>query len=239
MHSEHGFNWINTIPFLNTFPNHLVMLTIVGVFLITIGFLASVKLRAYQGSVSGNESLVPDSKFGLRALFDYLAEALYGFVEGVLGEHDAPKYFPVIASLFILIFVSNAVGLVPGLLPPTDNFNTTLALALFVFLYYNYQGLKTNGLGYLKHFCGPVILLAPLMVVIEIFSHLARPLSLALRLRGNMLGDHAVLGVFLSITPYFIPVVFYLLGLFVSFVQAYVFCLLSMIYIALATSHDH
>jgi F-type H+-transporting ATPase subunit a len=117
--------------------------------------------------------------------------------------------------------------------------NTTLALGLFVFLYYNYAGFKAHGFGYLKQFFGPVIWLAPLMFIIEVASHVFRPLSLALRLRGNIMGDHIVLGVFSGLVPYLLPVIFYGLGVFVAFMQAFVFCLMTMVYISLSTSHDH
>lgn len=211
------------------------MAVFVALLVSILGLAATLKLRA-QGV---KNSIVPEETLTFRNFFDLLAEKLYGFCESVMGSHAAEEYFPIVGTLFLFIFTSNLIGLIPGLLPPTDNINTTFAAGIFVFLYYNFQGLRKNGLGYLKHFMGPVIFLAPLMVIIELVSHLARPLSLALRLRGNMMGDHAVLNVFLGLTPYIIPVIFYFLGLFVAFVQAYVFCLLSMIYISLSIAHDH
>jgi F-type H+-transporting ATPase subunit a len=168
-----------------------------------------------------------------------LAEKLYGLTESVIGHHDAPLYFPVIGSLFVFIFTCNLIGLIPGLLPPTDNMNTTLALGIFVFLYYNYVGLRANGIGYLKHFLGPMLWLAPLMLIIELASHIFRPLSLALRLRGNIMGDHVVLSVFSGLVPYLLPVIFYGIGVFVAFIQAFVFVLMTMVYISLSTAHDH
>jgi F-type H+-transporting ATPase subunit a len=129
--------------------------------------------------------------------------------------------------------------MIPGLLPPTDNLNTTFALGLFVFLYYNYVGLRENGLAYLKHFAGPILWLAPLMLIVEIASHVFRPISLGLRLRGNIMGDHVVLGIFNDLVPIGIPFIFYGIGLFVALVQAFVFCLMTMVYISLSASHDH
>jgi F-type H+-transporting ATPase subunit a len=114
-----------------------------------------------------------------------------------------------------------------------------MAIGVFAFFYYNYAGLKANGLSYLKHFLGPVLWLAPLMVVIEIASHVFRPLSLGLRLRGNIFADHIVAGAFSGLVPYLVPVIFYGLGVFVAFVQAFVFCLMTMVYISLSTAHDH
>ena len=115
-----------------------------------------------------------------------------------------------------------------------------LAFLNYKFLTYNFLGLKENGIGYFKHFFGPIIWLAPMMFVIEILSHLVRPISLGLRLAKVMGGDHTVVGIFLDFWPHIgLPIPFYLLGIFVSFVQAFVFTLLSMVYIALATAHEH
>lgn len=229
-----GFNWLNQIPALEHLPNHLVMAVGIAVLVLILGMVATLKLK------SAGDSTVPEATLTYRNFFDIVAERLYGLCENVMGEHAAEQFFPVIATLFIFIFSCNLIGLVPGLLPPTENMNVTLAAGIFVFLYYNYHGLRANGLAYLKHFMGPVWYLAPLMLVIELVSHIFRPVSLALRLRGNMMGDHAVLGVFLSLVPYqLIPVIFYGLGVFVSFIQAFVFCLLTMVYINLSIAHDH
>lgn len=237
MHEEHGFSFISQLPFLGELPNHVGMTIIVGVVLIVTTLLArSQLLRVMQGSSGG---LVPDQKLTYRNFFEIIAESLYKLTETVIGHHDTPTFYPIIGTLFIFIFASNLIGLIPGFQPATDNMNTTLALGVFVFLYYNYAGFKAHGAGYLKHFLGPVIGLAPLMVVIELASHLFRPLSLALRLRGNIMGDHIVLGVFSGLVPYLLPVIFYGLGVFVAFMQAFVFCLMTMVYISLSTSHDH
>jgi F-type H+-transporting ATPase subunit a len=232
MHEHESFTLISLIPGLEHAPVHLVTATFVAIFLIISGLIAAI--------ITKNKNfIVPESKLTFRNFFDLIAEKIYMLCESVMGEHATQKYFPVIATLFLFIFFSNFLGLIPGLLPPTDNINVTLAAGIFVFLYYNYQGFRENGFGYLKHFFGPVWYLAPLMFIIELVSHFFRPVSLALRLRGNMMGDHAVLGVFLSLVPYGIPVIFYGLGLFVCFVQAFVFCLLTMVYINLSTAHDH
>lgn len=230
---EHSFTWINHIPGLEHVPNHLVTALLVSFIVVVCGTIATLLLK------SSGDVTIPEGKLTFRNFFDLIAEKLYALCESVLGEHAAEEYFPVVATLFIFIFACNLIGLIPGFLPPTDNINVTFAAGLFVFLYYNFQGFRKNGLGYLKHFLGPVWYLAPLMLVIEIVSHLSRPVSLALRLRGNMLGDHAVLGVFLSLVPVGIPVIFYALGVFVAFIQAFVFCLLTMVYINLSTAHDH
>lgn len=237
MHGEHGFNWLDLIPALQHVPNHVAMAVIVSVALMVATLVATLQLKRATAAPGG--ALVPPPRWTFRNFFEVVAENLYKLTESVLGHHDAPHYFPIVGSLFLFIFVSNLIGLVPGFLPPTSNLNTTMALGAFVFLYYNFVGLKVNGLGYLKHFFGPVLWLGPLMLVIEIASHIFRPLSLALRLRGNIEGDHIVLGVFSGLVPYALPMVFYGLGIFVAFVQAFVFCLMTMVYISLSTAHDH
>ncbi len=233
----HGFNWVSKVPVLAGLPNHVVMGTLVALLLVVTTSIARSQLsRAMQSSDGG---IIPERKLTYRNFFELTSEALYGLTESILGEEEAPKYFHVVGCLFLYIFVSNLMGLIPGMLPPTDDLNVTLALGLFVFIYYNALGFKEHGLGYLKHFMGPVVLLAPLIFVIELVSHLVRPMSLALRLRGNIMGDHLVLSIFHELVPQLVPVIFYGIGLFVCFIQAFVFCLLTMVYISLSTSHDH
>ncbi len=233
MHGHEPFNWVQLIPGLELAPIHLVTSVIVALTLVVCGLIATLKLRA-----SGNP-LIPESRLTFRNFFEIIAEKIYGLCESVMGEESTKNFFPLIGTLFVFIFSCNLLGLVPGFLPPTDNINVTLAAGLFVFIFYNLHGFKAHGVGYIKHFMGPVWYLAPLMFVIELVSHVFRPVSLALRLRGNMMGDHAVLGVFMDLIPYGVPIIFYVLGLFVSFIQAFVFCLLTMVYINLSTAHDH
>ena len=140
---------------------------------------------------------------------------------------------------FLFIFISNLLGVFPGFYPASQNLNSTLACSLVIFVAYNYLGFKEHGVGYLKQFMGPVIYLAPLMIFIEVVSHLVRPASLSLRLFWNMFGDHLVLQIFSNLTPYIVPAIFIGLGVFVSFLQAFIFTILSSIYISLSTSHDH
>lgn len=237
MHGEHGFNWLSFLPGFNHHNAHVYGAVLVALILVFTTWIARVQLLRVMQVEDGG--LVPESKLTFRNFFEIVAENLYKLTEMVLGHHDASRYFPVIGTMFLFIFTSNLVGLIPGFLPPTDNLNTTLALGLFVFVFYNLMGLKENGIGYLKHFLGPILWLAPLMLVIELASHIFRPLSLAFRLRGNIMGDHVVLGVFSDLVPYVLPVIFYGLGAFVAFIQAFVFCLMTMVYIQLSTAHDH
>jgi F-type H+-transporting ATPase subunit a len=148
------------------------------------------------------------------------------------------RFIPLIGTLGLFILFSNLLGLVPGFLPPTDNINITAGCAIIVFFSTHIFGFLENGLGYLKHFVGPKWWLAPIMIPIEIIGQLARPLSLSLRLFGNITGDHLVLAIFSGLIPLVIPVFALFLGVFVSIIQALVFILLSMMYISGATEHS-
>jgi F-type H+-transporting ATPase subunit a len=229
---EHGFSWVQQIPGFMLLEPHTAtaLLVMVGLLLFA--------LRARQQLAATTDPVVPDGGFSARNLAEVVTEFISNLSESVIG-HDGPKYAPLFASFFVFILASNLVGLIPGFTPPTDNFNVTLALGVVSFVAYNYYGLQAHGVAYLKQFMGPLMLLAPLMIVVELFSHLFRPASLAIRLYGNMFADHLLLGIFTDLTKLFIPVIFYLLGTFVSLVQALVFTLLTMVYVGLAISHDH
>lgn len=232
----HEFTWFSLIPGLEHAPAHLVGLVFVVVVIVGLASVAGAQVK--RAFAMEGQGLVPESKMTFKNFFEIVGEQLYRLCVTVIGEHDAARFFPVIGTLFLLIFTSNILGLIPGMLPPTDNMNTTLAFGTFVFVYYNYLGLKENGLSYLKHFLGPVWWLAPLMLAVELLSHVFRPLTLALRLRGNIVGDHMVLQVFSELAPPIVPIVFYGFGMFVSFIQAFVFCLLTMVYISLSIAHE-
>lgn len=211
---------------------HVAMAAIVTILITTI----SLRLhRSYK--TSKTDPLIPDARLSGRNIAELTVEQLYKLFHGILG-HETDRYFPLLASMFLFIFINNLMGSIPGFLPATGNVSTNFALSLPVFLFYNYEGFKEHGAGYLKHFMGPVLWLAPLMVVIEVIGHFVRPVSLSLRLFGNITGDHTVLGIFSDLVPLFVPIIFMGLGLFVAFIQAFVFTLLSTIYIALAVSHD-
>ena len=237
MASNHSAPILEMIPLIGQLPYQESGAIVVAAGLAGTTWVARRQLvRAAQGA---DGALVPEPKLTYRNFFEILAESLYKLAITVMGDQEAKRIFPIVGSLFVFIFSCNLLGLIPGFLPPTDNLNTTLAVGLFVFLFYNFIGLKTHGWSYLKHFMGPVIWLAPLMFLIEVISHVVRPLSLALRLRGNIMGDHMVLSVFSEMIPFLVPVAFYGLGVFVSFMQAFVFCLLTMVYISLSAAHDH
>jgi F-type H+-transporting ATPase subunit a len=234
--SEHPFNWLEMAGVPEMY-NHVVMSAFVAVVLVVTTVIARGQLVRTMGLAEG--SLVPEKNWTFKNFFEIIAESLFKLTESVIGHHDAPTYFPLIGTLFVFIFTSNLLGLIPGILPPTENMNTTLAFGLFVFIYYNYAGLRAHGFSYVKQFIGPLWWLAWLIFPIEVVSHVFRPISLALRLRGNIMGDHIVLSVFSGLVPYLLPVIFYGLGVFVAFIQAFVFCLMTMVYISLSISHDH
>jgi F-type H+-transporting ATPase subunit a len=194
---------------------------------------------AFRGSLATADGVLPARRFGFRAFFEMVADATYGTSVQIMGEKNARRYLPLIGGLAMFILFSNLLALIPGTGVPTTTLKTNVALALVVFAMTHVYGVRENGLGYFKHFLGPVLWLAPLMVVIEIISHLARPVSLSLRLMGNMVADHKVVFTFFTLFPLLLPVPFLFLGLLVAFVQTFVFCVLTMIYIALATAHDH
>lgn len=160
----------------------------------------------------------------------------------VIGEDLARKYLPLVATTGIFIFISNVVGIIPGFESPTSNINVTLPLALVVFIYYNYEGIRENGVvHYFAHFMGPVKALAPLMFPIEIVSHISRIISLSFRLFGNIKGDDLFLWVLLMLVPWFAPLPAYVLLTFSALLQTFVFMILIYVYLAgaVAIADDH
>jgi len=170
-------------------------------------------------------------------------EAIYTFVSGQARdsiEHGHGKYVPFFGTLFIFILFMNLIGIVPGFESPTMTPAVPAGLAVAAFLYYNAMGFKEHGFGrYLAHFAGPMPWLAPLMIPIEFISHLARPLSLTIRLFANMFAGERVTITFLTLTYLALPAVFMGLHLFVAFLQAFIFMLLAMIYVSGAVAHEH
>jgi F-type H+-transporting ATPase subunit a len=203
--------------------------------MLIMGILLFLALKA-RSELSKDSAIVPDETLSARNVFELLIEAIGGLADSVVG-HGAEKYVPLLSSFFIFILVSNAFGLLPGFTPPTSDFNITFALGVVSFVAFNYWGFKAQGVGYLKHFAGPILWLAPLMFVLEMISAFVRPVSLGLRLYGNLFGDHLVLEIFTGLTKVGVPVIFYMLGTLVTVIQAFVFTLLSMIYVALAVAH--
>jgi F-type H+-transporting ATPase subunit a len=183
-------------------------------------------------------SLKKTAPTGFQNFFEVIVGGLENYIEEIMGP-EGKHYFTLIAGLFIFILVCNLQGLIPGFDSPTANLNTTLALALCSFTATHYIGVKRHGFGYVKHFLGPMWALAPIMLIIEVISHLARVMSLSFRLFGNMVAKHKLLLVLALLAPYIAPVPILGLGLLVSFVQAGVFTLLTMLYLSGSIEEAH
>jgi F-type H+-transporting ATPase subunit a len=200
--------------------------------LLATGLAVRARLAAAGGGV------VPDEGVTLRNLVEIVVEALAGIAEQTMG-HKWRTYFPFVATLFFFILISNLIQQIPGFAGATSDANTTYAWAVISFVVHQYVGVREHGWGYVRHFLGPVWWLSWLILPIELITQLSRVFTLAVRLLANMFADHLVVGIALSLVPVAIPAVFMGLGLFVAFLQAYVFTLLSMIYIGLALGDSH
>lgn len=198
--------------------------------------LVSIVARLALGS--GEAAIQPSGTFSIKGFFEAFTEFMSNLSKQVLGEHGK-VFIPHFGAIFFYVVFNNLFGLIPGSTAATANLNTALAIGLFSFVTYNLIGLKHGGLHYVQHFLGPVWWLAWLMLPIELISHMVRPISLGMRLSVNMSADHAILGTFLDLVPWVVPVIFYGMGTFVSLVQAFVFTMLSMVYVMMATADDH
>ena len=194
------------------------------IMLAALSFLATKTLKAVPG--------------GLQNFMEVIIGGIENMVVETMGEHGRP-FFPLIATLAIFILVSNLIGLVPGFFPPTANINTTAACAVVVFVVTHIVGVKEHGVKYIKHFMGPILWLAPMMFFIEVIGHISRVISLTLRLFGNMNGHELVLMIFFGLAPFLVPLPMMMMGVLVSFIQAFVFMLLAMIYIQGSLEHAH
>jgi len=205
-------------------PDHIVMSLIVAAVLILFFGLASRRLN-----------LVPSK---LQSILELIIQAFENILVETIGERGK-KYLPLIATVGLFILVCNLLGLVPGFMSPTSKLNVTLGCALVVFFYYHWQGIRSQGLfKYLKHFTGPIPLLAPLLIPIEIISHFSRPVSLSIRLFGNIFAEELLIVVIASIIPFFLPLPFMAIAIFTATIQAFVFVLLACIYIGGAVAHE-
>jgi F-type H+-transporting ATPase subunit a len=230
-----GFNFFSEASHATHVPAHTLALIFGSLIMLVAGVVYRAQLSAVKNYI------IPDARISCRNIIEALGQAMYGTAKTVMGEESAKKYFSYIIFVFLFILINNIIGIFPGSMSANQNLNTTLALGIFTFFYFNFVGIRAVGIvNYLKHFAGPMPALALLIFPIEIISVSVRPLSLALRLRGNMDGDHLILGIFSELVPYIVPIPFYAMGIFVGFLQAFVFTLLTMIYIGMATAHhDH
>ncbi len=203
-------------------PGYLVFTWFIMLVIITLALIVRVSLK-----------LVPE---GIQNIAESVVYGIYTFVEDILGKEETPKHFPLIITLAIFIFFCNITELIPYFTPPTSNLNTTLSMAILVFVYYQYLGIRKHGFKYVKHFMGPVWWLSPLMIPIELIDHFARIVSLSVRLFGNIFGDDMLLAVIFFLVPWLVPLPIMGLVLFAATLQAFIFFLLSTMYIAEAIS---
>ena len=237
-----GFLWVSLLSSSITHKNaHLIHGVLVFVVILVLSFLYKASLKAVDDEV------IPSEGVTVKNILQTITESVLTLIRSIIPHH-AEAYVPLVCTIFIYVFTANMVGVIPGFAAPTGNFSSNLAIGVAVFVYYNYVGIKTAGFThYMAHFFGPslgpglgmvimrVCVLAPLMFGLEIFSHCVRPVTLALRLFVNINADHLVLGVFSGLVPLVVPVIFMAFGIFVAFMQAFVFALLSVIYIGMAT----
>ncbi len=241
--SEEGWNHIFGDPLLDSTASvGITHVIFTGVLLVVLAAIAWIARQKYKDR---DTALVPDGQLTWSSFFEVTFEAILGMMSEMMGEKAAKRYFPLIGALAVFIFFGNVIGLIPGLYHPTSSLNTSLACAIVVFLVYNAAGFVEHGIGYLKEFLGPLALLAPLMLVIELVSHAFRPISLSVRLTGNMTGDGMMLEIFGDLAvdimniPFLLPIPFLFLGLLVSIIQALIFSVLASVYISLALEDHH
>lgn len=204
-------------------PDHVVMSLIVMIFLVLFFGISSRKLK-----------LIP-SKF--QGILELIIQFFENLLVDIVGE-EGKKYLPLVGTIGLFILFCNILGLAPGFMSPTSKLNVTLGCALVVFVYYHWQGIKSQGFfKYLKHFTGPIPLIAPLLLPIEIISHFSRPLSLSIRLFGNIFAEELLIVIIASIIPFILPLPFMAVAIFTAIIQAFVFVLLSCIYIGGAVAH--
>jgi F-type H+-transporting ATPase subunit a len=218
------FELIGLGQFAHEYP-HVVYSWAVMALLIIVGALGAKHISMIPGKVQN--------------LFEMIISSIEEFTVSIAGE-EGRWFFPFVATIFLYIFFANLAGLVPGCFSPTADLNTTLSCAIPVFFFTHYVGIKMHGVHYIKHFLGPVWWMIPIILPIEIIGHLARVLSLSFRLFGNIMGKELVLGIlFMLAGAFFAPLPIMALGVFVSFVQAFIFYLLSVMYFSLAMDEAH
>ncbi len=246
-----GFSWMHLLPGVGSDTSFLAEVGITHhhytVFhtwlaagaLILLALLARMGLNRVMAR-EGLEKYHADGKLTFRTGAELFAEFILGLMTGVLSRKDAAAFFTLIATLFAYIFANNIMGIFPGFLPATDNANTNVGMAVIVFVVFMGVGLWRDPVNFLKHMMGPVLLMAPLIFVIEAISLVVRPVTLMIRLSGNIFGDHTVFAIMSDLVPWGVPAIFLGLAIFVSVVQALVFSLLTIIYISQSVPHhDH
>jgi F-type H+-transporting ATPase subunit a len=208
---------------------------------VSYAILASLLLIGIALAVRSKLSLVPS---GLQNFMEVFYDLFYSTAVTNIGKEYGEKFYPLLGTLFLYILVCNVFGLIPGMESPTSNINMTTSMAIPVFLLYQFYGIKIHGFSYIKHFVGPIrsakaLPFMMLMFCIEVISHIARPVTLAVRLFGNMLAKHLLLVILGLLAPVIIPVAILGLGTLIAFIQAYVFMLLATLYLAGAVEEAH
>jgi F-type H+-transporting ATPase subunit a len=210
-------------------PAHLVPDHVVMSLIVVLGLCLTLALLARR------LTLVPSKR---QSVLELIVGTFEGLATDFIGEAGR-RYVPLIGSVGLFVLTANLLGLVPGLMSPTSKITVTAGCALVVFVFYHAQGFRAHGLGYLKQFMGPVPFLAPLMFPIEIISHFSRPVSLSMRLFGNIFSEELLILIMFSILPFVLPLPFMAIAMFTAVIQAFVFVLLSCIYIAGAIAEEH
>jgi F-type H+-transporting ATPase subunit a len=235
---EGHYTYFNAIDIHDGDVQKAATAALVGALLVLIGWRSAKSLAARRAKLGLQEGVIPEQTISTSGFFDFFIETLASFQDSILGKQNR-KYLPLTATVFLYSFACNLIGLIPGVPAATTTVWITVPVALLIFVSFNFYGIKENGLvGYFKHFAGPVWWLAWFIFPLEIFGALLRILTLNLRLYWNISADHMVLGIFTELTPWLLPVLFYALGTFVCFMQAFVPTVLGMIYILLATQHE-
>lgn len=217
---------------------HIPLALTAMVIALLFGVIAGRRFRDEEAAIH------PPSNFGVTAIMEMLLIGVYNLASQMMEDKWVKRSFPLLATLALFIGTMNLLGCVPGLGAATDNLNTTLGMAICVFIATHYLGIREHGLPYFKHFVGPIhhpaaFPLWCLMLPIELIGHLARVASLSLRLMAVMVADHAVLIKFLILVPFLLPIPIQILGLLVALVQTFVFLILTVVYLSMAVAHDH
>ncbi|HEC24415.1 MAG TPA: ATP synthase F0 subunit A [bacterium] len=213
-----------TLINIHGIPEYWTMTIIVMGLILLVAFIVGRNLKVVPG--------------GMQSFFELIFIMTEYFLKEIIGEEGA-VYLPLIASFAVFVLFSNLIGSIPGFTSPTATIDTTVTLALIVFLLSHIVGIKKHGVRYIKKFLGPLIIIAPIMIIIEIMSALSRPFSHALRLFANIFAEEFMVTVLLFLLPWAIPAVMMYMQVFTDLMQAFVFYLLSIIYIALSLEEEH
>jgi F-type H+-transporting ATPase subunit a len=235
---EAHYTYLNSLGLHDPNTQKFVTALALGSALLFVGAQGANILARRRKKFGVEQGVIPEKNITTSGVLDFFAETFVAFQDSVLGKENR-KYLPLTATVFLYLFVLNIIGLIPGMPAATTTVWTTVPVALLIFISFNYYGIKEHGLvKYMKHFAGPVWWLAWFILPLELFGTVLRILTLNLRLYWNITADHVVLGIMSELVPFVVPVIFYALGTFVCFMQAFVPTVLTMIYIMLATQHE-